>query len=340
MSDPQAETSPAELYDTLYDEITRVLVGNETVVERILYALLSNGHILLEGVPGIAKTLTAESFARASGLTFNRIQMTPDVLPADVTGTTIYREGTGEFEVQRGPIFGNIIVADEINRATPKTQSALLEAMGEQQVTIENNTYALPELFLVIATQNPIEMEGVYELPEAQRDRFQFKLQLSYPNRDAERTIIDRFDADPDLTPASIEQVVTTDEIESARHTVENTFVADPVKDYLLDIITATRDNSETEIGASPRAALDLLDAAKAHAAVNDRSYVIPDDVKQLASDVLAHRLVLSTDAELSDRTASEIIETVLETTDTPSGNLTQGSSDNSDETIWSKSED
>lgn len=340
MSDPPAETSPAELYDTLYDEITRVLVGNETVVERILYALLTNGHILLEGVPGIAKTLTAESFARASGLTFNRIQMTPDVLPADVTGTTIYREATGEFEVQRGPIFGNIIVADEINRATPKTQSALLEAMGEQQVTIENNTYALPELFLVIATQNPIEMEGVYELPEAQRDRFQFKLQLSYPNRDAERTIIDRFDADPDLTPASIEQVVTTDEIESARHTVENTFVADPVKDYLLDIITATRDNSETEIGASPRAALDLLDAAKAHAAVNDRSYVIPDDVKQLASDVLAHRLVLSTDAELSDRTASEIIETVLETTDTPSGNLTQGSSDNSDETIWSKSED
>lgn len=322
MSDTQADTSPAELYDTLHDEITRVLVGNETVVERILYALLTNGHILLEGVPGIAKTLTAESFARASGLTFNRIQMTPDVLPADVTGTTIYREATGEFEVQRGPVFGNIVVADEINRATPKTQSALLEAMGEQQVTIENNTYALPELFLVIATQNPLEMDGVYELPEAQRDRFQFKLQLSYPDTDEERAILDRFDAEPDLTPASIEQVVTKDEIKSARHNVEKTFVADPVKNYLLDIVTATRDNNETEIGASPRAALDLLDAAKGHAAVNDRSYVIPDDVKYLASDVLAHRLVLNTDAELSDRTAGDIIETVLDSVETPSGNI------------------
>jgi MoxR-like ATPase len=322
MSDTQADISPAELYDTLHDEITRVLVGNETVVERTLYALLTNGHILLEGVPGIAKTLTAESFARASGLTFNRIQMTPDVLPADVTGTTIYREATGDFEVQRGPIFGNIVVADEINRATPKTQSALLEAMGEQQVTIENSTYGLPELFLVIATQNPIEMEGVYELPEAQRDRFQFKLQLSYPNADDERAILDRFDADPDLTPASIEQVVTTSEIKSARHTVEDTFVADPVKNYLLDIVTATRDNTETEIGASPRAALDLLDATKAHAAVNGRSYVIPDDVKHLASDVLAHRLVLNTDAELSDRTAPDIIETVLDSVETPSGNI------------------
>ena len=341
MSDPSAETSPAELYDTLHDEITRVLVGNEGVVERMLYALLTNGHILLEGVPGIAKTLTAESFARASGLTFNRIQMTPDVLPADVTGTTIYREATGEFEVQRGPIFGNLIVADEINRATPKTQSALLEAMGEQQVTIENNTYRLPELFLVIATQNPIEMEGVYELPEAQRDRFQFKLQLSYPDTDAERTIIDRFDAEPNLNPASIEQVVTTDEIKSARHTVENVFIADPVKDYLLDIITATRENTETEIGASPRAALDLLNAAKAHAAVNDRSYVIPDDVKQLSNDVLAHRLVLSTDTELSDRTASDIIDTILETTDTPSANITQTSSDEfSGKSLWSDDQD
>lgn len=324
MNDTSADTSPAELYDTLYDEVTRVLVGNEVVVERILYALLTNGHVLLEGVPGIAKTLTAEAFARASGLTFNRIQMTPDVLPADVTGTTIYREATGEFEVQRGPIFGNIIVTDEINRATPKTQSGLLEAMGEKQVTIENNTYELPELFLVIATQNPLEMEGVYELPEAQRDRFQFKLQLSYPDTEAERTIIDRFDAEPDLTPASIEKVVTTAEIKSASRAVDNTFVADPVKNYLLDVVVATRDSNETEIGASPRAALDLLDAVKAHAAVNGRSYVIPDDVKHLASDVLAHRLVLNTDAELSDRTANDIIETVLDTVDTPSGDIAQ----------------
>jgi MoxR-like ATPase len=322
MSNHPTDLSPTELYETLHSEITRVLVGNDVVVERLLYALLTGGHLLLEGVPGIAKTVTAESFARASGLSFNRIQMTPDVLPADVTGTTIYRDETGEFEVQYGPVFSNIVVADEINRATPKTQSALLEAMGERQVTIETETHALPEQFLVIATQNPLEMEGVYELPEAQRDRFQFKLRLDYPGPDAERTILDRFDAEPDLGPSAISQVVTPEVIAAARQTVRETYVAPAVKDYLLEIVIGTRNSDQTEIGASPRAALDLLHAAKARAAVAERDYVVPDDVKALAVDVLAHRLVLSTDAELGDVTTVNAVESVLEIVEPPSNDV------------------
>jgi MoxR-like ATPase len=332
MSEEYDGMSPTELYETIHDEVTRVLVGNEVVVERLFLALLTGGHVLLEGVPGIAKTVTAESFARASGLSFNRIQMTPDVLPADVTGTTIYREATGEFEVQRGPVFANIVVADEINRATPKTQSALLEAMGEQQVTIETETHALPDPFLVIATQNPLEMEGVYELPEAQRDRFQFKIRVGYPGTEAEHTILDRFDSDPELGPATITQVIDAGDIASARQAVADTFVAQPVKDYLLEIITATRDSAQTEIGASPRAALDLLHAAKARAAVEGRRYVVPDDVKHLAVDVLAHRLVLSTDAELSETTTVDTVESVLDTIDAPSGDIAAAVPDELDE--------
>ena len=322
MSEESDGLTPAALYNKIEDEVTRVIVGNDVVVERLCLALLTGGHVLLEGVPGIAKTVTAESFARASGLSFNRIQMTPDVLPADVTGTTIYRDATGEFEVQRGPVFANIVVADEINRATPKTQSALLEAMGEQQVTIENETHALPDPFVVIATQNPLEMEGVYELPEAQRDRFQFKRRVEYPDRDVEHEILDRFDADPDLGPAAIQQVVEREDILAARQAVAETFVAQPVKDYLLEIVMGTRDSTQTEVGASPRAALDLLHASKARAAVEGREYVVPDDVKHLAVDVLAHRLVLSTDAELSDATRGDVVESVLESVDPPSGNV------------------
>jgi len=339
MSESSSETTPPELYNTLNEEVSRVLVGNEDVVERLLFALLTGGHILLEGVPGIAKTVTAESFARTSGLSFNRIQMTPDVLPADITGTTIYRDATGEFETQRGPIFANIVVADEINRTTPKTQSALLEAMEEGQVTIENETLTLPKPFLVIATQNPLEMEGVYDLPEAQRDRFQFKLRLGYPDQDDERQILDRFDVEPDLGPSSIQQVVDDDDIAAAQAAVSEVFVAQTVKDYILNIVTATRESSQTEIGASPRAALDLLHASKARAAIAGREYVVPDDVKGLAVDVLAHRIVLSTDAELSDMTGVDAVETVLETVETPSGNVAESPPEDPPETgsdIWS----
>lgn len=350
MSDSPSEATPADVYDTLTAEVGRVLIGNDGVVGSLLLALLTGGHVLLEGVPGIAKTLTAESFARASGLSFNRIQMTPDVLPADITGTTIYRDETGEFETQRGPIFANIVVADEINRATPKTQSALLEAMQEGQVTIENETLALPEPFLIIATQNPLEMEGVYELPEAQRDRFQIKLRLEYPTTDDELAILDRFDDAPQLGPSDIETVVDPTTLEAAQTAVGDVFVARPVKEYILRLITATRDHAQTEIGASPRAALDLLNAAKARAALSGREYVIPDDIKHMGVDVLAHRIVLSTDAELSNTTGVDTIQAVLETVETPSGDLavsgpgdeTPDASEGSDSDVvsWSESDD
>ncbi|WP_092734321.1 AAA family ATPase [Halopenitus persicus] len=322
MNNATSQLTPETLYESLQEEVGRVIVGNEEVVERLTLALLTGGHVLFEGVPGISKTVTAESFARASGLSFNRIQMTPDILPADITGTTIYREATGEFETQRGPVFANIVVADEINRATPKTQSALLEAMAEQQVTIEADTLELPDPFIVIATQNPLEMEGVYELPEAQRDRFQFKLRLGYPSRENEQAILDRFDNAPGLGPESIEQVIDTDDIIAARNDCQAVFVAEPIKDYILNLAEATRESPDTEVGASPRAAIDLQRAAKASAAVSGRGYVLPDDVKQLAVEVLAHRIVLSTEAELSDLTQSTVIENVLDTVDAPSEEL------------------
>ena len=279
----ESTVNPASIADAIATEVGTVLVGNEHVVDHLTIALLTRGHILLEGVPGVAKTTIATLFARATGLDSNRIQMTPDVLPADVTGTTVYRENLGEFELQRGPVFTNLVIVDEINRATPKTQSALLEAMQERHVTIEGDTLPLPDPFMVVATQNPIEMEGVFELPEAQRDRFQFKLSIDLPNRNEEETLLDRFDADPELGPNDVETVVIEEHIFRAREVVADVYVADPVKRYLLDLVSATRVHADVLHGASPRASITYLDAAKALAAVRDRAYVIPDDVKALA---------------------------------------------------------
>lgn len=301
-------TAPDEIHATLSAEIDAVLIGKEELVEGLTIAVLTRGHVLLEGVPGVAKTTLARLFARASGLDHTRIQMTPDVLPADVTGTHVYRESTGEFELQRGPVFANLVVADEINRATPKTQSALLEAMQERQVTIGGETLALPEPFMLIATQNPIEMEGTFELPEAQRDRFQLKLTAELPDRDEGRQLLDRFDDDPDLGPEAIEQVVTTEELLAARAVVAEVYVDDAVKEYVLDLVAATRENPNVEYGASPRAALAFLDTAKARAAIHGREYVIPDDVKSLIEPVLVHRLVLSTDASLGDVSVADVL--------------------------------
>jgi len=312
-------TDPAALYDDLQAEIETVLVGKPDLVESLTISLLTGGHVLLEGVPGVAKTTVANLFARATGLDHNRIQMTPDILPADITGTHVYREPTGEFDLQHGPVFSNIVVADEINRATPKTQSALLEAMQEQHVTVEGDTLALPDPFMVIATQNPIEMEGTFELPEAQRDRFQFKLTVAIPNRAEERTLIDRFDDTPNLGPEDIDQVVTRSEIHAARDAVTNVHVADPVKEYILDLVAATRGTDDLEHGASPRASLTFLNAGKARAAIHGREYVIPEDVKSLADIVLRHRLILSTDAELGDSTPREIIHKIVDTVAPPS---------------------
>ena len=309
---------PKAVYDALSDEIKQVLVGNETAVEHLTIALLTRGHILLEGVPGVAKTTLANLFARVSGLDYRRIQMTPDILPADITGTHVYRENTGEFELQRGPVFANVVVADEINRATPKTQTALLEAMQERTVTIDGETLELPTPFMVIATQNPIEMEGTFELPEAQRDRFQFKLTIDLPDRSDERELVDRFDSDPELGPGDVEQVVETDELLAARERSRTVHVAPPVKEYILDVVGATRTHPDVAHGASPRATLAFLDAAKARAAINGREYVIPDDVKALAHSILVHRLVLSTDADLSDVSSDDVVSDVLKQVEPP----------------------
>jgi len=315
-------TTPAALYETILEEVSVVLVGNEPLVEHLTVALLTRGHVLFEGVPGIGKTTLANVFARASGLQFSRIQMTPDVLPADVTGTHVYRERTGEFDLQKGPVFANLVVADEINRATPKTQSALLEAMQERTVTIQGETLGLPEPFMVIATQNPIEMEGVFELPEAQRDRFHFKLDVGYPSREEELSILDRFDDRPALGPADVSQVVGIGDVLSAREAVTDVYVADAVKEYVVDLAAATRGDPDVEVGASTRAAITLVNSAKARAAIRDRDYVVPDDVKTLARPVLAHRLVLSTDADLGEVTPGDVIERIFGQVEAPGGEL------------------
>ncbi|MFC4438485.1 MULTISPECIES: AAA family ATPase [Natrialbaceae] len=315
---------PQAVYDEIRAETERVLIGNDDAIEHLTIALLSRGHLLLEGVPGVAKTTIANLVARATGLEYQRIQMTPDVLPADITGTHVYREPTGEFTLQRGPVFANLVVADEINRATPKTQSALLEAMQERTVTIEGETLALPKPFTVVATQNPIEMEGVFELPEAQRDRFMFKLTVDLPARDEEAELLDRFDADPTLDPDEIGQAVSAESIRSARKTVTDVHVADPVKEYVLDLVTATRDHPDVDHGASPRASLAFLNGAKARAAIHGRSYAIPDDVKTLAESILAHRLVLNTEAELGDVRPVDVVADIVDTTTMPDTDVTE----------------
>lgn len=315
-------TDPAETYDAIREEVQTVLIGKEETVERLTISLLTGGHVLLEGVPGIAKTTAATLFARASGLDDTRIQMTPDLLPADITGTHVYHESTGEFALQRGPVFTNLVLADEINRATPKTQSALLEAMQERQVTIEGDTLSLPSPFMVIATQNPIEMEGTFELPEAQRDRFQMKLQVGLPNREDERELLDRFNSTPDLNADAIDQVVEPSDLLAAREEVIDIHVDDNIKEYILDLVAATREHTDTSNGASPRASLAFLHTSKARAAIQGREYVIPDDVKALAEPILVHRLLLTAEAELSDVTGTDVVEDVVSSVEPPGSHV------------------
>ncbi|MFC6716032.1 AAA family ATPase [Natrialbaceae archaeon GCM10025810] len=317
-TDAQTDPDPEAVFDALREEIARVLIGNEEAVEYLTISLLTRGHLLVEGVPGIAKTTLANLFARTTGLESTRIQMTPDTLPADITGTHIYRQGTGAFELQRGPVFANLVIADEINRATPKTQSALLEAMQERQVTIEGETLALPDPFMVVATQNPIEAEGVFQLPEAQRDRFQFKLYLELPERAVERDLLDRFDDDPELGPADVEQVVEPEALRAARETVQTVHVASPVKEYVLNLVRATRRHPDVAYGASPRATLAFLNGSKARAAIRGREYVIPDDAKSMVEPVLVHRLVLTTDADLSDVDPADVVSDIVADVEPP----------------------
>ena len=302
----------------LRSEIGRTVIGQSYLVDRLIIGLLSNGHVLLEGVPGLAKTLTVKTLASCLSTTFQRIQFTPDLLPADLIGTQVYNPKDGNFTTRKGPLFANIILADEINRAPAKVQSALLEAMQERQVTISQQTFPLPQPFLVLATQNPIEQEGTYPLPEAQVDRFMLKLRISYPSIEEERKILDAMA----VTDRKLDTkaVVQPDQILSARQVVDEIYVDDKIKDYILGIIFATRDPDKYKLdikpylryGASPRATIFLTIGAKAHAFLNGRGYVTPQDVKSVAPDVMRHRLLVSYEAEAEDITSDDLIARIL----------------------------
>ncbi|HXV61880.1 MAG TPA: MoxR family ATPase [Vicinamibacteria bacterium] len=308
---------------TLLSELSKVIVGQKDMLDRMLIGVLSRGHVLLEGVPGLAKTLAVRSLADAIHAQFQRIQFTPDLLPADLVGTLIYNQKESVFVPKKGPIFTNFLLADEINRAPAKVQSALLEAMQERQVTIGDTTYALSEPFVVLATQNPIEQEGTYPLPEAQIDRFMLKLKLQYPNRKEEREILERMSREDQPRAA---RVVEADDVLRARKVVEEVYMDERIKEYILSVVFATREPAElgldigplVEFGASPRATLYLAQAARAHAFIRSRGYVTPEDVKSVGPDVLRHRIILSYEAEAENVEPEEIIRRIFDTVEVP----------------------
>ena len=319
----QAATDMA-LVQAVEREVGKRVVGQEYMVERLLISLLTGGHVLLEGVPGLAKTLTVRTLAETIHTTFQRIQFTPDLLPADVLGTQVFDQSTGTFSIKRGPIFANIVLADEINRAPAKVQAALLEAMQEKQVTLGGETFRLQEPFLVLATQNPIEQEGTYPLPEAQVDRFMLKLRVGYPTRDEEKEIMRRM-AGGD--PIAINAIASPEAIMEARHRITELYMDDRIVDYVVDIVHATRYPAEAkmkelapliEFGASPRATIALAQASRAHAFLRGRTYVTPDDVKAIAPDVLRHRVLTTYEAEAENVTSDEIVKRILNTVEAP----------------------
>ena len=314
----------AQFINTLLNEVNKVMVGQETLVERAIVGLLADGHILLEGVPGLAKTLLIKSLAEAIDADFSRIQFTPDLLPADLIGTQIFNPRTSEFSVHQGPVFSNLILADEINRAPAKVQSALLEAMQERQVTIGDRTYPMAPLFLVLATQNPIEQEGTYPLPEAQVDRFMLKVLVDYPSRNEEKKIMDRMTR---VELPVVHPVISPDTILHARELVKYIYVDDKITEYVLDLVFATRQpgqnglselSSLVEFGASPRASINLITAARANAFIKGRGYVTPEDIKELAPDVLRHRIITSYEAEAESISSDHIVRRILDYTQVP----------------------
>ena len=305
-----------ELSDKVFSELKKVIVGKIDIIRYLLIGLYSDGHILLEGVPGVAKTFIANNFAKVLGCKFKRIQFTPDLLPSDIIGTHIFDQKEGVFKFRKGPIFANIILADEINRAPPKTQSALLESMQERQVTVEGVTFKLPEPFLVVATQNPIEFEGTYPLPEAQVDRFYFKLDVKYPTLDEEVEVIRRKSNPVDI---EVETVSSPNEIIHIQKIVRHVYVSDEIMKYIAEIVNKTRSDPNILLGASPRASIVLLNGAKAVAAINGRDYVIPDDVKQLLYPTLNHRILIKPEAELEGITIADVIRKIIEEVPAPS---------------------
>lgn len=314
----------AETLTKIRQEVNKIIVGQEKLIDRLIIALITGGHILLEGVPGLAKTTAVRTLADALGLIFHRISFTPDLLPADVVGTMIYNPKEGTFYPKKGPVFTNLLLADEINRAPAKVQSALLEAMQEHQVTIGDTTYKLPEPFLVMATQNPIEQEGTYPLPEAQVDRFMLKCVITHPSRDDERRIMNRFTQKQTMT---VNAVINAEEVKNLRETLEQVYCDEKVGDYILDIVFATRDPKahkldslagQIQMGASPRATLCLNLAARANAMLHGRAYATPQDVKEIAHDVLRHRIMLTYEAEAEELTTDAVITTILNTIPVP----------------------
>ncbi len=314
----------SKFVNTLTKELGKVIVGQKYMIERLLVGLLSNGHILLEGVPGLAKTTAVRALSECINTKFQRIQFTPDLLPADLLGTQVYNPRDGQFTVKKGPLFANLILADEINRAPAKVQSALLEAMQERQVTIGDETFALHEPFLVLATQNPIEQEGTYPLPEAQVDRFMLKLKITYPNKLEEREIMDRVVVGSDV---HLEPVVNPDHILDARAVVNSVYMDEKIKDYIVNLVFATREPASfglpelenlIEYGASPRASLYLSQTAKAYAFMQGRGYVTPQDVKSIGMDVLRHRVIVSYEAEAEEMTSEDIIQKIFDHVEVP----------------------
>jgi len=308
----------------LFNEIGKVIIGQNYLVERLTIGLLANGHVLLEGVPGLAKTLSVKSLSSCLSVKFSRLQFTPDMLPADVIGTQIYNPQSGGFTTRRGPIFANLVLADEINRAPAKVQSALLEAMQEKQVTIGGETFFLGEPFLVLATQNPIEHEGTYPLPEAQLDRFMLKVRVGYPSRDAEKEIVGRMAGG---RPIEVQRIAEADDILAARSAIAELFMDQKVVDYIVDTVRATREPQAIGLaelkpliafGASPRASIYLAQAARAHAYLRGRAFVVPEDVKAMAFDVLRHRVLLTFEAEAEDMDTDRVIAKILEAVGVP----------------------
>lgn len=315
----------SQFIDTLLQTVHRVVVGQQYMIERLLIGLLADGHVLLEGVPGLAKTLTVSTLAQTIGTKFQRIQFTPDLLPADLIGTLVYNQKSGEFFIKQGPIFANIILADEINRTPAKVQSALLEAMQERQVTIGETTFKLEQPFLVLATQNPIEQEGTYPLPEAQVDRFMLKIKVSYPTRDEELEIMRRMARTGEKE--TVQPVIHPSQILRARQVINNMYVDEKVEQYMVDLVLATRQPAQyrlreleqfIQFGGSPRATINLNLAARAHAFLRHRAFVLPDDVKAIAMDVLRHRVIPTYEAEAEEVTPEAIIQRLLETIEVP----------------------
>ena len=321
---PSAPSADTALVQSIITQVGRRVVGQDYMVERLLIGLLTGGHVLIEGVPGLAKTLTVKTLSETINTSFQRIQFTPDLLPADVIGTMVFDQGTGKFSAKKGPIFANIILADEINRAPAKVQAALLEAMQEKQVTIGGTTHKLEEPFLVLATQNPIEQEGTYQLPEAQVDRFMLKLHVDYPSRDEEKEIMRRM-ASGD--PIAVQHVSTPQQVLDARRRIADLYVDERIMDYIVDIVHATRKPAEAglkdltpliEYGASPRATIFLAQGARAHAFLRSRNFVTPDDVKAIAPDVLRHRVLTTYEAEAEEVTSDIIVAKILSAIESP----------------------